>query len=287
MSIKTYDHIKSEQKEAHFGITRMEKTFEKRNGKPDTPHRHDFYTVILVKSASGKHIIDFNEYPLHGDQIYFIGPGQVHQIIEDTQSFGFAMVFSEQFLINNHIPIRFIEDLNLFQDYGQSPPLKVNKDQFTQLEAYCSEIEIVCNEESSYKDHIIGSLLKLFLIKCNQFCTHPIDNTQAHEAGQSILKSFKALVDNHFHEWHGTTEYAEQLHITPDHLNRTVKSLIGKTAKEYIQSRIIISAKRLLMFSAQSTKEIAYELGFSEPANFSAFYKNCTNESPQQFRNRQ
>jgi len=53
-----------------------------RNGKPDTPHRHNYYTVLLVKKAKGKHIIDFKEYALIGNQVFFVGPEQVHQIVE-------------------------------------------------------------------------------------------------------------------------------------------------------------------------------------------------------------
>jgi AraC-like DNA-binding protein len=64
-----------------------------------------------------------------------------------------------------------------------------------------------------------------------------------------------------------------------------VKSLSGKTAKDFIQSRIIIEAKRMLYFTELSLKEIGYQLGFSEPANFSAFFKKSTGKSPSLFRN--
>ena len=64
----------------------------------------------------------------------------------------------------------------------------------------------------------------------------------------NLIRKFKALVDTNFRKERSTSYYANELHITPDHLNRTIKNKIGKTAKEYIQSRIIIEAKRLLLF---------------------------------------
>ena len=79
------------------------------------------------------------------------------------------------------------------------------------------------------------------------------------------------------------SQYAEALHITPDYLNASLKSLTGTGAKEHIQNRILIAAKRLLKFSDLNTKEIAYELGFSEPANFSIFFKKHTGISPSKF----
>ena len=282
--IKTYQQINRQDISSTFGISKMENYFIKRKGIKGDPHRHNYYTVLLVKKANGKHFIDFNEYELANNQVFFVSPGQVHQVIEYDQPFGYILTFSTQFLINNNIPLSFIEDLNLFNDYGNAQPMKLNKDQTDKLASYCEEILHFNNSDLKFKEQGIGASLKLFLIYCNNLCTLPKDNIQLVQAGYSILKNFKNAVENHHSEWHSSTEYAQFLNITADHLNRTIKSLIGETAKEYIQTRISIAAKRLLYFSDLSTKEIAYQLGFSEASNFSAFFKKCTNQSPSEFR---
>lgn len=269
-----------------FGISRMEDIYEKRGGAADEPHRHDFFTVLFTKSAKGKHIIDFCEYVLAEKQVFFVSPGQVHQVIEEEKSEGYSIVFSADFLASNNIPVSFINDLNLFRDYGETPQLEPSAEQMQQLTRYCEELLGFYNSEMAFQQRAIASVLELFLITCNNICAIP-ENTQQAEAGNTTLKEFKRLVDAHFQVEHGTAFYANELHITPDHLNRTVKSLIGKTAKEYIQSRITIAAKRMLIFTELSNKEIGYELGFSEPANFSAFFKKCSGLSPSQFRDSQ
>lgn len=282
--IKTYQHVNASNAKLSFGISRMEDIYTHRKGQTDAPHRHDYYTVLLIKKAQGKHLIDFEAYPLNEAQVYFITPGQVHQIIEEKKSIGYAMVFSVAFLIENNIPLSFINDLNLFNNYNQNPPLALNALSLEKLTYYSEEI-ITCQEEShKFKTAATGALLKLFLIYCNQICTRPIQHNQQLEVGNSILKNFKHLVEEHYLTWHHTSDYAQALHISPDHLNRTIKSLIGKTAKNYLQSRITIAAKRLLFFSDLSAKEIGYQLGFSEPANFSAFFKKNTGLSPSQFK---
>ena len=130
----------------------------------------------------------------------------------------------------------------------------------------------------------IGAFLKLLLITCNNICAiNPIES-DLDTSGNNLIRSFKSAVDNNYKKEHSTTYYANELYITPDHLNRTIKAKIGKTAKEYIQSRIITEAKRLLYFTDLSNKEIGYELGFNEPANFSAFFKKCTQLSPSNFK---
>ena len=262
----------------------MEEIYEKHAGKPDEPHRHDFYTILFIKSARGKHIIDFHEFELGYSQAFFISPGQVHQLLEEEKSIGYSMVFSTQFLAENNIPLSFIEDLNLFNDYGMRPPLEIKSEDMSKLEYHCEEMLKFYGSSDKFRMQALGSQLRLFLIYCNSICSIPIDHTQNQEAANSIFKRCKSLVEEYFKREHSTSWYAAELAITPDHLNKAIRSLIGKTAKEYIQSRIIIAAKRLLYFTDLSNKEVGYELGFKEAANFSAFFKKCTGRSPSDFK---
>jgi AraC-like DNA-binding protein len=283
-TVKTYQKVNSEIDSISFGISKMEDIYTKRNGKVDEPHRHNYYTVLIINKAKGQHKIDFNTYELLNKQIFFVAPGQVHQVIEKEKSFGFSMVFSNQFLIENSIPLSFINSLNLFQNYGQSPPLAPSDKQFDNIEQFSNQIFKLFNSEAHMKLLSIGSFLKLLLIECNNICAiNPIES-DIDSSGDNLIRNFKKEVENNYKTEHSTTFYANQLHITPDHLNRTFKAKIGKTAKDYIQARIITEAKRLLYFTDFSNKEIAYELGFNEPANFSAFFKKHTQVSPLNFK---
>ncbi len=283
-SLPTYTQINREDSQLSFGISRMEDIYDKRKGQKDQPHRHDFYTILLIKSAKGKHIIDFNTYTLESQTITFISPGQVHQVIEDGRSEGYSLVFSTEFLAQNNIPLEFIEDLNLFECYGESPPLSLDGEEFDQLSAYTEEMLKLQHSETALKEQAIGALLKLLLIRSNNLCHLHKADPVVQSTGQSTFRKFRDLLNQNFSRWHASTEYASALHITPDHLNRVVKSLSGKTAKEHIQSRIVTAARRLLYFTDESQKEIAYSLGFKEPAHFSAFFKKCTGISPSAFR---
>ncbi len=152
------------------------------------------------------------------------------------------------------------------------------------IQGYASEIFELSQAETAFKSEAIGALLKLILIACNNYCDIPKTDLNSTDHVGSTLRKFKALINSNHKQWHATNNYASELNITPDYLNRIVKSQTGKTAKEHIQIRIIVAAKRLLYFTDKSNKEIGFELGFSEPGNFSAFFKKCTGISPSEFK---
>lgn len=281
--MKIYQSVNIDNESMSFRISKMEDIYTKRKGEVDEPHRHNYYTVLIINKAKGLHKIDFNTYKLANKQIFFVAPGQVHQVIEIEKSVGFVMVFSNQFLVENFIPLSFIESLNLFQNYGQSPPLTPNNEQFDTIEQFANQIFKQFYSDARMKSLSIGAFLKLVLIECNNICSiNPIES-DIDTSGDNLIRAFKNAVNKHYKKEHSTTFYANELYITPDHLNRTFKAKTGKTAKDYIQARIITEAKRLLYFTELSNKEIAYELGFNEPANFSAFFKKHTQISPSNF----
>jgi len=224
-TVKTYQEVNSENQNVHFGISKMEATYTKRNGKVDEPHRHNYYTVLIINKAKGQHKIDFNTYDLSNKQIFFVAPGQVHQVIETETPLGFALTFSTQFLVKNAIPLSFIASLNLFQNYGQSPPLIPSKKEFDDIEEFTKNIFSLFNSDAKMKNLSIGAFLKLLLIACNNICAiNPIES-DIDSPGDNLIRAFKSLVDNNYKKEHSTKHYATQLHITPDHLNRSQEGL--------------------------------------------------------------
>ena len=282
---KIYQQVNALDSRVSFGISSMKDIYEKRQGQTDEPHRHDYYTILVVKYAKGKHIIDFCEYPLENHQIYFVSPGQVHQVIEEEASEGFSLVFSAQFLVENNIVEDFISDLQLFDQIGETPPLQPTAASFADLYHLGQEMQRYYKDTNYvFRYEAIGAYLKLFLIACHNHCTNTPEKCHSFDAGYQLLKSFKQLINTHYKQWHKTSEYAQELYITADHLNKVVKGLTGKTAKEHIQHKIVLEAKRMLFFTDYAQKEIAYELGFSEPAHFSSFFKKQTGSSPSKFK---
>lgn len=79
-------------------------------------------------------------------------------------------------------------------------------------------------------------------------------------------------------------EYADLLAVTPNHLSQTVKSLAGKNALSFILERVLAESKSLILYTNFDISEIAYQLNFSDPANFGKFFRKATGMSPSEFR---
>jgi AraC-like DNA-binding protein len=85
-------------------------------------------------------------------------------------------------------------------------------------------------------------------------------------------------------EVRSANDYAQRLSVHVNHLNRVVKQVTGKTTTDIIASRIAKEGVRLLRETQLNVAEIAYALGFEEPASFTAFLKRRTGKGPREVR---
>ncbi len=268
-----------------FAIRSVEEVIEIFGTQTDIPHRHDYYTVLWSQNESGKHIIDYKEYEMHTNDVFFVKPGQVHQVLHTPKAKGVVILFTCDFMEKNYININFITNLGLFAEIEESPPIQVDEKGAQRLISLTELMREAFLAEEEFRFDSIGAYLKLLLIECNKFAPSlDSDNTQTIQSAKSILRRFKELLDKNFTKMKKVSEYANELSISPDYLNSVIKSGVGKTAKELIQQRIILESKRLGIHTQMTTKEIAYQLGFDDPSHFSRFFKSNEGISFAQFR---
>ena len=127
-------------------------------------------------------------------------------------------------------------------------------------------------------------MLQLFLIYCNNATAMNQKQLSQDNTAVCLLRDFRDLVDEKFQSWHKVKDYAAHLHITAKHLSKTVKDICGRSAKQLIQDRLTLEAKRLLIHTDLPVKQIAFHLGFDQPLHFSAFFKKTTMTSPTKYR---
>ena len=100
-----------------------------------------------------------------------------------------------------------------------------------------------------------------------------------------LFKDFSTLVEQNFKQLHSVTEYANRLGISPKSLTKHLQLLGTIKPSDFIKNRIILEAKRQLIYSDESVKHIAFNLGFNDPAYFTRFFTKAIEKSPLQFKN--
>jgi len=254
-------------------------------GAEALPHRHNYYSIIWPLEGKGQHIIDFREYQIIPGPVFFVSPKQVHQVLVEEPLTAYIIMFTQEFLERNSIRNDFVTNLKLFQNSDETPPLQLDHTTQSTLRIFADRMyDAFINQTDMYLE-TIGAYLKLFLIECNNHCSiTPGSNLQGIEVSKTIVRNFRDLVEQRYMTAHQVKDYADALNVTPNYLNEVIKSSMAIPAKEFIQSRIVLEAKRMATFTDKSAKEIGFELGFDDPSHFSKFFKTNAGLSLQEFR---
>ncbi|MEX0361552.1 MAG: helix-turn-helix domain-containing protein, partial [Allomuricauda sp.] len=143
-------------------------------------------------------------------------------------------------------------------------------------------------EEFSTPDNIQGDMLQMLLKRLiimstrlakEQLIVKSLDNAQI-----DTIRKFNYLVDIHYKTKRKVSDYADMLFKSPKTLSNLFSIYNQKTPQQIILDRLMLEAKRLIHFTEKQNQEIAYDLGFNDPAHFSRFFKKMTDMSPSEYR---
>ncbi|MGX5820604.1 helix-turn-helix domain-containing protein [Chitinophaga lutea] len=250
----------------------------------DMPHRHDGYTIDILLKGSVTQYIDFEKHTIHAPAIIMLEPEQIHQHDRSSDAEILALYFTRDFLITETLGV-----LSCWQCVFRNNILPLEESQLQEVLAFARILLTEFRNDKPRKEAIIRNVLTAFIIACGRIASPgngvaEIYRPESNYGFSSALSvQFKMLVDQHFRERVQVAEYAEMLHVTPGHLNDTVKGAIGRSAKQVIDAKRIMEAKRLLFWQKHSIKQIAGELNFDDDAYFSRFFKKHTGQTPALF----
>jgi AraC-like DNA-binding protein len=132
---------------------------------------------------------------------------------------------------------------------------------------------------------MLETYLRMFLIEVLRMYDERVDwEVKESDSESRLAEEFIALVEKHFRSMHAVSDYAEKLFVSPKSLAKRLNAHRYKTPTEIIRDRVVLEAKRDLRYTAKTIKEIAFELGFEDPAYFTRYFKKSAGESPQAYR---
>lgn len=288
--MQDYHSLGNIQEDLPFEIISLRDYIEQQREKLALPHTHDFYQIIWFKSGSGVHTVDFNVYKVFENAIFFIAKNQVHCFSRLKKSNGFVINFDETFLVQKDDDVDFFLKCNLFNNPYQTPSCCVGSGWEYKLDEYISQMLTELAEKKSYgKEELLRLYLKAFLIQV-QRRKHQLEEIESGlnpfpvDEKRNLLVKFINAVDENFNYNLTVSQYADLLHISTRTLSNLTLQLLQKRPVQIVQERIILEAKRLLLYSELSVKEIAYRIGFEDPAYFMRYFKKHVELSPSNFR---
>ncbi|TLV00926.1 helix-turn-helix domain-containing protein [Dyadobacter luticola] len=250
----------------------------------DTPHRHTYYEILFVEEGQGFHEIDFHSYNIQGAGLHFLTPGQVHLLTFSTSFQGYIVAFSEDFYTFYNPVNQPLSQLSFFQPARRQPIITLSEHE----KHYFHNIL-----ENMVEDHLnpeidqslAGKYLGLLLQKCAFLSqkNHQIEDS-APLSVPELVGRFQEMVEKNFRTKHEVQQYAQELSVSPDYLSKIIRKYLGKSSQEYILDKLLLEAKRLLVFTNLSSKEIAYHIQLDDPSYFGRIFKKKTGLTPNEYR---
>jgi AraC family transcriptional activator of pobA len=250
------------------------------------PHKHDALIQILyLTQGSGKVLIDQSTTALKAPCLVSIPAQTVHgfdfsedvdgPVVTAAQRQLESMVSVANPELLTHLRKPAVMSLEGVSGHAQSlMPLFLAVEREAQLQA-------------------IGQLtagMALLSAICIQMArlTHVNELTPSNpNSRKSVqIEKFRNLVDAHYKQHLPITHYADQLGITPGQLSRLCREALGMSSLDIINARLIHESQRVLVYTGNSIKQVAYTLGFADETYFSRFFRKHTGVSPREFRDK-
>jgi AraC family transcriptional activator of pobA len=247
-------------------------------------NKNPYNTIFLVTHGECSLKIGLSDYVLKPNDLVIIPehvPNHSSSLIEDV---GYCVHFKTEYLLP------FLKTGCI----GDILPLSVNDTKYvvtltsSQIKFIKALFRDLYHEYDSLlkdKSDIIRCYVEILCLKCKEYfqAELPAIDSQTNRSF-ALTRQFKTLVKNNFINIRIVSAYADIMHISPKHLEKTIKETLGITPKNLIQDMLLMEAKFLLKQTEKSISEIAYELKFEDPSYFSRFFKRHILVTPQDYR---
>jgi AraC family transcriptional activator of pobA len=245
------------------------------------PHRHrGLFQLLFMMKGSADVDVDGRRWTVAAPCAVSVPPSVVHAFRFRPHTEGFVLTLSESLHLPGTPHRGLIETLFLTPSVIKFESMPDNAQR---IAALLAQVTAESHDEAPGRAAMLQWLVDaiLLLIARQQAVT-----ARAAASGQQLraFNQFRALVERHILEHWTVPRYARALRSTEGKLNRMCQTVAGKSAFEVIQARLVLEARRRLIYIAASVATVSYELGFEDPAYFSRFFKKHAGVTPSAFR---
>ncbi|MFG2920557.1 helix-turn-helix domain-containing protein [Streptomyces sp. NPDC048305] len=237
-----------------------------------SPQRPGFHHLLHVRSGGLRHRVDFTDHVLRPGDWLWVRPGQVHQYAPDdlAAAHGVIVIWQPGFVAVEPPPRQ--EPVRPAGPHARGVPLALRHlvHEYGDLGAVPLEVHI----------EALRMLLNVLLLRLAHVGREPAPA----ESSGSAFAVYRAAVEQDFYHSHRVADYAAALGWSTRTLTRACLAATGRTAKQYLDGRVLLEAKRLLVHTGLTSAEVGRELGFADPGDFGKFFRARDGRTPMEFR---
>ncbi|NJB81588.1 helix-turn-helix domain-containing protein [Wenyingzhuangia aestuarii] len=246
------------------------------------PEQVNTYSIYWIKEGSGFYNIDFKKYHFENNVLFFLSPGQFFSVASESVKEAYKISFVKDFYcIQTHDKAVACNGV-LFNNVYETPYVKPCEKDTLKLSFILESLEEEFQKNEVAQYDMLQAYLKQFIILSVRI-QKGLAPTKT-DVETKLFKDFSLLVEQNFKSMHAVSEYAERLALSPKSLTKNFQRVGAESPSDFIKNRILLEAKRQLIYTDVPVKEIAYDLGYNDAAYFTRFFTKAENKSPLQFR---
>jgi AraC family transcriptional regulator, transcriptional activator of pobA len=248
------------------------------------PHVLDFVDILLVTAGAGRFRLDGETHVVRSGVVLFTRPGQVRQWSVSHLE-GACVFFREDFVAEAFSDPQFLDQFAPFRPSRPTGALALAPRQRRQfLDGFASMRREIGDLRADAGHALRATLYELLVMLDRHYVRR---NGGRREAHNQIVTRFREGLDRDFRHLHRVGDYAARLGVTPGHLNALCRATLGRTAGACVRARLLLEAKRLLLYTDLTSSAIAHALGFDDPSYFVRFFRREAGSAPIGFRRAQ
>ena len=246
-----------------------------------SPKRNEFHELIAIRSGTLRTSVDFTDHELAAGDWLWVHPGQVHQYGSDLRAVdGWIVLFPAAFLGTATAEAAGA-------DRGAWQPARPLAG--TERAALWRTLELLDGEYRRWGGlppeihvDVLRHLLSVIVLRL----AHPSGVPAEGEGGGEAFLRFRRAVERDFAHTHRVEDYAARLGYSVRTLTRATRGAVGCGAKRFLDDRVLLEAKRLIVHTDLAAAAIGQRLGFPDAGVFTKFFRQRTGETPAAFRAR-
>lgn len=242
-----------------------------------------FYTIWNSQKDTISLKVDHQDITLEQHQVLFL---TYNQKIDDFThpSKAKVLMFNREFFCVHTYDEEVSCNGLLFFGSDFYPILKLPVNEINRFQILMNVLAEEFTIADQNQEEMLRILLKRLLIRSTRLARNQFSTDETNDKHSDLIRKFNVLVEEHFRTKKTVKSYADLLFKSPKTLSNIFSKLSDKTPLQIIHNRIIIEAKRYLSYTNISVQEISDQLNFEDASQFSRFFKNKTQVSPNKYR---